>query len=88
MEAPAPGTPPPVAGQIDAATLERLVQDSVNVQHLIRAYQVRGHNIAKLDPLGIKDADLDPSIPPELEFTRYGFTEAGTQTRRPFLSPF
>lgn len=25
-----------------------------------------GHNIAKLDPLGISEADLDSSIPPEL----------------------
>ena len=25
-----------------------------------------GHNIAKLDPLGINEADLDSSIPPEL----------------------
>ena len=35
-------------------------------QALIRAYQIRGHNIANLDPLGINDADLDDSMPPEL----------------------
>ena len=26
-----------------------------------------GHNIAKLDPLGINSADLDDSMPPELK---------------------
>ena len=36
------------------------------LQALIRAYQIRGHNIATLDPLGINDADLDDSMPPEL----------------------
>ena len=35
-------------------------------QALIRAYQIRGHNIANLDPLGINAADLDDSMPPEL----------------------
>jgi 2-oxoglutarate dehydrogenase E1 component len=44
-------------------------------QLLVRAYQVRGHHVAELDPLGILDADLDRSQPPELELSRYGFTE-------------
>lgn len=38
----------------------------VLLKALIRAYQIRGHNIANLDPLGINDADLDGSMPPEL----------------------
>ena len=38
----------------------------ITLQALIRAYQIRGHNIANLDPLGINDADLDSSMPPEL----------------------
>ena len=38
--------------------------------------QVRGHNIAELDPLGMYDADLDGSTPPDLELANYGFTEA------------
>lgn len=41
----------------------------------MRAYQVRGHHIAELDPLKLLDADLDDSLPPELELSRYGFTE-------------
>jgi hypothetical protein len=42
---------------------------------LVRAYQVRGHHVAELDPLGILDADLADVHPPELELSRYGFTE-------------
>jgi 2-oxoglutarate dehydrogenase E1 component len=45
------------------------------VQLLVRAYQVRGHHVAELDPLGILDADLADVNPPELELSRYGFTE-------------
>jgi len=45
------------------------------VQLLIRAYQVRGHNMANLDPLHISDADLDARIPPELKLDYYGWTE-------------
>lgn len=41
----------------------------------MRAYQVRGHHLAELDPLGILDADLADVKPPELELSRYGFTE-------------
>jgi len=36
---------------------------------------VRGHHVAELDPLGILDADLADTKPPELELSRYGFTE-------------
>ncbi|EPB77278.1 oxoglutarate dehydrogenase (succinyl-transferring), E1 component [Ancylostoma ceylanicum] len=38
-------------------------------------FQTRGHNIADLDPLGINSADLDDTIPPELELSFYGFGE-------------
>ncbi|KAF5340795.1 hypothetical protein D9611_007381 [Ephemerocybe angulata] len=47
----------------------------LKVQLLVRAYQVRGHHVADLDPLGILDADLADVQPPELELSRYGFTE-------------
>ena len=45
------------------------------MQLLVRAYQVRGHHVAELDPLGILDADLQDFHPPELELSHYGFTE-------------
>jgi 2-oxoglutarate dehydrogenase E1 component len=49
--------------------------DHLKVQLLVRAYQVRGHHIANLDPLGILDPDLSPDRPVELELSHYGFTE-------------
>ncbi|KZT60346.1 2-oxoglutarate dehydrogenase, E1 component [Calocera cornea HHB12733] len=52
------------------------VSDHLKVQLLVRAYQVRGHHIADLDPLGIMDADLDQSVPAELTIAHYGWTEA------------
>ncbi|KAM5532119.1 hypothetical protein V8D89_014212 [Ganoderma adspersum] len=51
------------------------LDDHLKVQLLVRAYQVRGHHVADLDPLGILDPDLNPAHPPELELSRYGFTE-------------
>lgn len=53
--------------QIRAATL-----DSLRAIMMIRAYRVRGHLSANLDPLG-----LEPPIHhPELEPANYGFTDA------------
>ncbi|KXN84599.1 2-oxoglutarate dehydrogenase, mitochondrial [Leucoagaricus sp. SymC.cos] len=51
------------------------LDDHLKVQLLVRAYQVRGHHMAELDPLGILDTDLADVRPPELELSRYGFTE-------------
>jgi 2-oxoglutarate dehydrogenase E1 component len=53
-----------VAGPVDGA--------DPRVLHLVRAFQVRGHEIASLDPLGLRPT---PSIP-ELDPSTYGFTEA------------
>ncbi|CAN9499768.1 unnamed protein product [Ophioblennius macclurei] len=47
-------------------TAQKLVQDHLAVHTLIRAYQIRGHHVAQLDPLGILDADLDPFTPSDL----------------------
>lgn len=55
-------------------SLRELILDT-QVQLLVRAYQVRGHHVAELDPLGILDTDLADVRPPELELSRYGFTE-------------
>ncbi|OJA14748.1 hypothetical protein AZE42_03179, partial [Rhizopogon vesiculosus] len=66
---PTDGTPALYAG--GGAELD----DHLKVQLLVRAYQVRGHHVAELDPLGILDADLADVHPPELELSRYGFTE-------------
>ncbi|KAJ8263575.1 hypothetical protein COCON_G00160320 [Conger conger] len=46
--------------------VEKLVEDHLAVQSLIRAYQIRGHHVAQLDPLGIMDADLDSCVPTDI----------------------
>jgi 2-oxoglutarate dehydrogenase E1 component len=46
--------------------------DSLRAMNLIRAYRVRGHLIADLDPLGLQRTTYHPDLDP----TTYGFTEA------------
>lgn len=60
---------------IPGATSSSEIIDHMKIQLLVRAYQVRGHHLANLDPLGIQHADIQHSIPPELSHTYYGFTE-------------
>lgn len=62
----------------DAVPLESNedVMDHMKIQLLVRAYQARGHHIAKLDPLGILNPDLNPNTPSELKLSYYGFTES------------
>ncbi len=46
--------------------------DSIRAIMIIRAYRIRGHLIADLDPL-----ELEPKTPhPELDYRSYGFTKA------------
>lgn len=57
---------------------EELGEDVVThlkVQLLVRAYQVRGHQKSKIDPLGISFGDSNP-VPKELTLDHYGFTES------------
>ena len=70
---PAGGVPSFSIGQENGS---KSIADHLKVQLLVRAYQVRGHHKAKIDPLGIKDmADLDASYPKELKLEHYGWTE-------------
>ncbi len=46
--------------------------DSIRAHMLIRAYRVRGHLVASLDPLGLTKQASHPELEPE----RYGFSEA------------
>ena len=67
-------------GEITAAELHQATRDSVRALMLIRAYRMRGHFHAKLDPLGIEA----PRNREELDPRSYGFTEADFD-RRIFL---
>jgi 2-oxoglutarate dehydrogenase E1 component len=58
--------------EITAAELHQATRDSVRALMLIRAYRVRGHFHANLDPLGI---EVHPSRE-ELDPRTYGFEEA------------
>lgn len=61
----------------DPTTSEDVVTH-LKVQLLVRAYQVRGHQKAKVDPLGISFGD-NSETPKELSLDYYGFTEADMQ---------
>ncbi|MBB4266547.1 2-oxoglutarate dehydrogenase E1 component [Roseospira visakhapatnamensis] len=75
-----PDAPPPDKGKGkagDAAALSddaarARTLDSIRALMMIRAYRVRGHLEANLDPLGL----TEPEPHPELDYRSYGFTEA------------
>ncbi|MDJ0821706.1 MAG: 2-oxoglutarate dehydrogenase E1 component [Paracoccaceae bacterium] len=52
--------------------VQRAVLDSIRALMLIRAYRIRGHLAAELDPLGMREATPHPELDPK----SYGFTEA------------
>ncbi|KAJ2099744.1 2-oxoglutarate dehydrogenase E1 component, partial [Coemansia sp. S100] len=51
------------------------IVDHLKVQLMARAYQVRGHHLAKLDPLGIQTPERSGISANELSPSYYGFTE-------------
>jgi 2-oxoglutarate dehydrogenase E1 component len=63
---------PQVAGDLDTDATQRLLRDHLRIIMMIRAYRVRGHLIAKLDPLELNDKPHHP----ELDYRSYGFTDA------------
>ncbi|KAG7899453.1 hypothetical protein KL935_003763 [Ogataea polymorpha] len=67
-----PNFVPSASGNVSEGILVHL-----KAQLLVRAYQVRGHQRAHIDPLGISFGD-DKNTPPPRELTLeyYGFTEA------------
>ena len=52
--------------------VKRAVLDSIRALMIIRAYRIRGHLVADLDPLGMRDNTPHPELDPK----SYGFTEA------------
>lgn len=57
-------------------TLTNAPYPCTQLQLLVRAYQVRGHRIATLDPLGILNPDLDGNTPQELTIEHYGWKDS------------
>ena len=58
--------------EITDEQVRQAVMDSIRALMLIRAYRIRGHLAADLDPLGMRDAGDHPELDPKA----YGFTEA------------
>nr|CAD7573053.1 unnamed protein product [Timema californicum] len=73
-----PATSPALGGYLD----DKLIDDHLAVQAIIRSYQARGHLVAELDPLGIMYADLHSTYtdrkgqPPESVVRNYMLEEA------------
>jgi len=71
-----PGSEQPVApaakkGSVSADEVRAATLDSIRALMLIRAYRVRGHMAANLDPLGLEDNGHYPELDP----SAYGFSE-------------
>ena len=54
------------------AQVQRAVLDSIRALMIIRAYRIRGHLIADIDPLGMRDQTVHPELDPR----SYGFSDA------------
>src|SRR4029453_9637417 len=63
---------PTKGAELSTADVNQATRDSVRALMLIRAYRIRGHFYAKLDPLGIEA----PRDREELDPRTYGFTDA------------
>jgi len=82
IEASSAFTPPPtLVGSISnianvklAADSSPIASDSLGLSYLIHSYQVRGHEKANLDPLGLHS--YRKAIPNELDYKFHGFTDA------------
>ncbi|KAL0840504.1 hypothetical protein ABMA28_015739 [Loxostege sticticalis] len=55
---------------------EKIIDDHLAVQAIIRSYQIRGHHIAKLDPLDIANYNSTSKNPREVIHNSYRFDEA------------
>ncbi|MFN0191659.1 MAG: 2-oxoglutarate dehydrogenase E1 component [Aestuariivirga sp.] len=67
-----PGAKPAEAAGPSLEEVRKATMDSVRALMMIRAYRMRGHLAADLDPLKLKE----PEAHPELDPRSYGFTEA------------
>jgi 2-oxoglutarate dehydrogenase E1 component len=58
--------------ELSEGSVKRAVLDSIRALMIIRAYRIRGHLVADLDPLGMREMGNHPELDPK----SYGFTEA------------
>ncbi len=69
-----PAAPLSQTAAVSEDEIQRRVRDSMRLLMLVRSYQVRGHTLAKLDPL--TGGPMHSFVPPELLPSTYGFTDA------------
>tara|TARA_B100000989_G_scaffold297182_2_gene282216 strand:- start:2721 stop:5615 length:2895 start_codon:yes stop_codon:yes gene_type:complete len=60
-----------INSNLNSSSVKEASKDSVRAIMLIRAYRIRGHLIANLDPLSIQKKEEHPELKPE----SYGFTK-------------
>jgi len=65
-------TPAAAGAMLDGKAIEAAAWDAIRAQRLIRAYRVRGHLAAALDPLGLEQSKSHPDLDP----ATYGFMPA------------
>ncbi|MEP1943519.1 MAG: thiamine pyrophosphate-dependent enzyme, partial [Sulfitobacter sp.] len=58
--------------EITDSQIQRAVLDSIRAIMIIRAYRIRGHLAADLDPLGMRETDNHPELDP----ASYGFKDS------------
>ena len=71
ISVPAPAAPAPAAAPAKSEDVLRATRDSVRALMMIRAYRMRGHLHANLDPLGLEQRHDHGELHPET----YGFTD-------------
>lgn len=75
----------PQGGHLHRRSDNPTMSDSLGLSYLIRAYQVRGHEVANLDPLGLHTYRSGEETPEELDYKYHGFTEADLDRQLQFL---
>jgi 2-oxoglutarate dehydrogenase complex dehydrogenase (E1) component-like enzyme len=70
---------------VAASPKEKLVDDHLGLYALIRKFQIRGHKLASLDPLGILNQDVHGEGPADLNIEHYNFIDA--DLKRKFKLP-